>query len=164
MGCVGSSWIMHGPVVSAVGIFITATGTFIRVAPDLDRRIRRPFFKYTPLTSTLFSIRSQVKESDRGVKHTVRHRRALREFIDYVDANDINEPPDQIPVSIKAEAAYIQAESPEGQTSNYLKGRPSNRTLVEILTQSIEKRCRNYGLLIASLGAVMTIIGTFLPS
>lgn len=154
---------MIGAVISALGIFLTGIGTFIRVVPDLDRRLRQNFYSNAAFTHNLFSIRGLLKNSDRGRKFTIEHRRVCKELVDYVDAHDINDPPDQIPEKIRNGAARIEAEYSDGTKEYFLEGQPSQRTLVELLTLSIERSCRNSGLVIAVIGTLLAIGGTLLP-
>jgi hypothetical protein len=151
---------MLGTVVSGLGICLTGIGTFVRVAPDLERRTRRHFYSIAPFTRGLFSLRNHVKKRDEGYRFTIEHRQVCKEFIDYVDAHDIREPPDEVPKSVTNGAAALEIELPNGDTENYLQGNPSQRSIVELLTLSIERACRNYGLLIAVIGAVITVVGT----
>jgi hypothetical protein len=103
-----------------------------------------------------------VKQSDKGMTFTIQNRRVSRELIDYVDAHDIHEPPNRLPKKVKNVAAQIQVEYENGDEDVYLRGRPSQRTLVELLTLSIERSCRNSGLGIAVVGTLITIFGTLL--
>lgn len=153
---------MLGQVVSALGISIIGLGTFVRVVPDLDRPIRRGFYQNAPATRDLFEIRKRVKQSHKGRKFTIQNRRVSRELIDYVDAHDIDEPPDRLPKKVKNVAAEIHVEYENGGEEIYLRGRPSQQTLVEILTLSIERSCRNSGLGIAVVGTLIAISGTLL--
>ena len=155
---------MLGTVMSAIGIFVTAIGTFIRVTPDLDRDIRRRFYRNAPKTRKLFDIRSDIKQSGKGYWFTIQNRRISRELIDYVDSSTLEEPPDEIPKKIATDAARMKAEFSGGRVDYFVRGKPSHRTLVRILTLSIEKKCRNYGLLIATIGAVLAITGAILPA
>lgn len=151
---------MLGTAISIFGIFLTGMGTFVRVAPDLDRQIRRQFYKIAPFTRELFDLRRDVKKSDKGVRFTVEHKRVSKEAIDYLDAHDIREPPNQVPKSVTNVAAELEIELPNGETESYAQGTFGQRALVELITHSIERACRNYGLLIAVIGAGTTIIGT----
>lgn len=151
---------MAGWFISALGIFITGVGTFMRVAPDLPRWHRRRWYKIFPMTRDLFEKRRRVKSGSKSLQHTVRDRRVTRELIDYVDAKSLEEPPDTVPKSIKSVAAHIEAEYPDGDVERFVEGQISNRTLVELLTLTIERECRNYGLLTALIGAGLAIIGT----
>jgi hypothetical protein len=151
---------MLGTAVSAFGIFLTGVGTFVRVAPDLERNTQRHFYSIAPFTRELFALRKEVKESDKGLRFTIEHGRVRKEFIDYIDAHDIREPPDEVPKSVTNVAADLEIELPNGDTENYPQGTRAQRILVELLTLSIERACRNYGLLIAFIGAGITIVGT----
>lgn len=151
---------MLGTVVSALGIFLTGIGTFVRVAPDLERKNRRRFYSLAPFTRELFVLRMDVKGSKKGTRFTVKHKRVCKEFIDYIDAHDIREPPDEVPKSVTNVAADLEIELANGETKRYPQGTYGQRTLVELLTLSIERACRNYGLLIAVIGAGITIVGT----
>lgn len=155
---------MLGTVIQIIGVVITAIGTFIRVVPDLDRRIRRTFYENYPMTRELFSRRADVKQADQGANFTIKNKMILREFVDYVDSNSMKKPPDQLPQSITAGAARIVAEFADESEEVFFHGGLSNPKLIEIITLAIEKRCRNFGLLIAVIGAVLVIIGTILPS
>jgi len=105
-------------------------------------------------------MRDNIKNSSRGVRFTVYSLAVRREFIDYVDAHDIHDPPDEVPVSISNVADRIEAEMSDGQSFEYLRGSHSQRKLVEIITLAIEKQCRNNGLAITIIGALLTILGT----
>lgn len=150
---------MIGTIVSIAGILLTLLGTFVRAVPDVDRRARRRFYCISPFTRELFSKRMDVKRSARGYRHPIEHPRVRREVIDYIDAHDTAEPPDQIPKMVKNGAARIEIELPNGEVEYYLQGGDSKRTLVELLTQSIERACRNWGLAIAIIGALIAILG-----
>lgn len=154
--------MMHGTASSVFGALIIGIGTFIRVTPDLDRSVRRHFFRNYAMTRKLFELRKKVKDSDKGVNYTVYHQRVIKEFIDYVDSTDIKEPPDDFPHSIASSAACIEVEYENGDTEEFLRGGASKRTLVELLTLSIERRCRNFGLLVAFIGTGFVIAGAVL--
>lgn len=151
---------MLGTVISALGIFLTGIGTFVRVAPDLERNTRRHFYNIAPFTRELFALRKAIKDSDKGLRFTIEHRGVRKEFIDYIDAHDIREPPDEIPKSVTNVAADLEIELPNGDIEKYPQGTHGQRILVELLTLSIERACRNSGLLIAVIGAGITIVGT----
>jgi len=153
---------MLSQIVSALGIFIIGIGTFVRVVPDLDRPVRRGFYQNAPVTRDLFEIRKEIKQSDKGTRFTIENRRVSREFIDYVDAHDIQEPPNCLPKRIKNVAAEIQVEYENGGNGIYLRGTRAQQTLVELLTLSIERSCRNSGLSIALVGTLIAISGTLL--
>jgi len=153
---------MLGQIVSAVGIFVIGLGTFVRVVPDLHRPIRRGFYRNAPVTRDLFKIRNNVKQSDKGKRFVIQNRRVSRELIDYIDSNDIHNPPNRLPEKVKNVAAQIQVEYEDGDEEIYLQGRDSQRTLVEILTLSIERSCRNSGLGIAVVGTFIAIFGALL--
>ncbi|WP_280585392.1 hypothetical protein [Halorubrum sp. Boch-26] len=123
---------------------------------------RRQFYSNAPFTRELFEIRQEIKESPKGWNFTIRSRAVRKEFIDYVDAHDIRDPPDQVPVSLSNVAASIEVEMPNGDPEEFLRGGFSERTLVEIITLAIERKCRNNGLIITIIGAVLTIIGTII--
>jgi hypothetical protein len=151
---------MIGAGVSAFGIFLTGLGTFVRVAPDLERKSRRWFYGNAPFIRELFVLRKEMKGSKKGRQFTVEHKRVCKEFIDYIDANDIREPPDQVPKSVTNVAAGLEIELPDGGTEMYPQGTSGQRVLIKLLTLSIERACRNYGLIIAVIGAGITIVGT----
>lgn len=153
---------MLSTAISVLGIFITGIGTFVRVAPDLDRKYRRHFYRNAPSTRELFELRKKVKNSKKGTGFTIKHKRVRKEFIDYIDSHDIREPPDQVPKSVTNVAADLEIELPGGETERYPQGALGQRIVVELLTHSIERACRNNGLLIAVLGALITIAGTII--
>jgi hypothetical protein len=153
---------MLSQIISAFGIFIIGIGTFVRVVPDLDRPVRRRFYQNAPVTRDLFEIRKDIKQSDKGNRFTIENRRVSREFIDYVDAHGTEEPPNCLPKRIKNVAAQIQVEYENGDDGIYLRGTRAQRTLVELLTLSIERSCRNFGLSIALIGTLIAISGTLL--
>lgn len=107
-------------------------------------------------------LRKDVKESERGYQFTIKNRLVRKEFIDYIDAHDLREPPDKVPKSVTNVAADLEIELPDGEIKSYPQGTISKRILVELLTLSIERACRNYGLGIAIIGAGMTIVGTII--
>lgn len=153
---------MLGTAVSATGIFLTGIGTIVRVAPDMDRRYRRWFYSNAPLVKGLFQMREDIKHSDRGWNFTVESKRVCKEFIDYTDAHDVRDPPDEVPVSVTNVAASLEIELPNGDKESYPQGTFGKRILVELITSSIDRTCRNYGLGIAVFGAGLTILGTFI--
>lgn len=155
---------MAGAIISAIGIFITGIGTFIRAVPDLDRPIRHHFYKNAPKTRELFESRSHIKEIGKERTYTLTNRRVSRELIDYVDSNALEDPPDRTPERLITDATQIKVEYPNGDTDYFIKGKIAHRTFIELLTLSIEKRCRNYGLLIAVIGTGLAISGTILPA
>lgn len=150
---------MLGTSLSILGLFLVAIGTFVRVMPDLNRGIRRHYYRNAPLTRDLFRIRKDVKHSPRWRSWTISNERVCREFIDYIDANDIVEPPDELPIAIGNQAADLVAEFSDGSDERYLRGGISKQRLVEILTNAIERSCRNSGLGIAFVGTLTLILG-----
>jgi hypothetical protein len=85
-----------------------------------------------------------------------------KELIDYIDANDIKEPPDELPKKVKNVATQIEVEYEDGDGEDYLRGSSSKSTLVKLLTLSLERSCRNSGLGIAVVGTFIAIYGTLL--
>lgn len=156
----GDYSIMLGTIISILGISLTGLGTFVRVAPDLERRTRRHFYSIAPITRDLFLCRKEIKKSATTTQFTIRHRPVRKELIDYIDAHHLSEPPDQLPKTVTNVAADIEIELPSGETNRYPAGELGNRTLVKLLTLSIERRCRNSGLMIGAIGVVITIFGT----
>lgn len=152
---------MFGTIISVIGVFLTGIGTFVRVAPDLERHIRRHFYRISPSTRDLFSLKKEIKRSKKGVQFTIDNKGVRREFIDYIDAHHLREPPEQLPKTVTNVAADFEIELPDGQIIRYPLGELSQRTLVELLTLTIERKCRNNGLLIGIIGVGITIIGTF---
>lgn len=153
---------MLGQSLSAFGVFLIGIGTFVRVTPDLDRPIRRGFYQNAPVTRELFKLRKRVKKSDKGWRFTIENQRVSRELIDYVDAHGLDEPPDRLPQKVRNVAAQIQVQYPNGDKEIYLRGHRSQETLVELLTLSIERSCRNSGLGIAVVGTSIAILGAVL--
>jgi hypothetical protein len=100
-----------------------------------------------------------VRQSDRWQSWTVSNERVCREFIDYIEANDLEEPPEELPVSVRNEAAELVAEFPDGSEKHYMRGGISKFKIVEILTDTIERTCRNSGLGIALVGTLTLIAG-----
>lgn len=151
---------MLAPFISALGISVTGIGTFIRVTPDIPRRDRRRFYRIYPMTRKFFDIRRSIKTGNKGIQYTIRDKRVAQELIDYVDAERLEDPPKEIPEKITSVAAHIEAQYPNGTTEKFVRGKIANRTLVKILTMTIERQCRNYGLLIALIGIGLTVTGT----
>lgn len=147
-----------------VGALLIAIGTFVRVSPDLPRPHRRTFYQINPRTRDLFSLRTDVKRSQRGTKHPVSDARVSKELIDYVDAKGRKQPPTALPDTVTNVAACIEAAFPDGTVERYLEGRPADNTLIELLTRSVERQCRNDGLLIAFFGTALVIVGASLPN
>jgi hypothetical protein len=150
---------MLGTLLSILGLSLVGLGTFVRVMPDLNRDIRRHYYRNAPLTRDLFRIRKEVRQSDRWQSWTVSNERVCREFIDYIEANDIEEPPEELPISVRNEAADLVAEFPDGSEKRYMRGGVSKFKIVEILTNTIERTCRNSGLGIALVGTLTLIAG-----
>lgn len=155
---------MLGAVISAVGIFITGIGTFIRAVPDLDRPIRRHFYRNAPKTRKLFESRSLIKKAGKEKVYTITNRRVARELIDYVDSTGLEDPPEEIPKKMMTHGAEIKVEYPDGEIDTFVEGKIAHRTFIELFSLAIEKRCRNYGLLIAVIGTGLAIGGAILPA
>lgn len=150
---------MLATLISVLGVVITGVGTFVRVVPDINRSIRRHFYNIS-FTHELFSLRKSIKDSQKGKQFTTEHRAVRREFIDYIDAHHLREPPDELPKKVRNVAADIEVEFSNGDTLRYPMGELGQRILVELLTLSIERECRMKGLQIGIIGVFITILGS----
>lgn len=154
--------MFHSSLVSGFGILIVFLGTYVLALPELSRRWRHQFYRMTPHLRTVFLLREHVRDADRGVRFSTEDRTICYTFIDYIDQQDLEEPPEETPSKIAMDGAQITATFPDGSEESYCRGGDSQLHFMRSVGHALERRCRIMGISIAWVGTLIAIVGTVL--
>lgn len=154
--------MFHSVLISGLGIFVAFLGTYILALPDLDRTRRRHFYRIAPTLRPLFRLRENVKDTGRGAGFSSKDRTICYTFIDYIDQQGLEEPPEVTPRKITMGAARILVTFPGGTEEPYCRGGPSQIHFTKIVDLALERKCRKLGISIAWVGTLTAIVGTAL--
>lgn len=156
------SVVNFATIVTGAGITVGFIGTYILALPELDRDIRRQFYKNALYLRGIYDCRNQVGQWSMGSGFTSENHDICFTLVDYIYQPGVSIR-EETPVRVESEATRLRFYYSDGNEELvHLENTLPRTALWETLTMVLNRRCRRMGIGVAFVGAVIAVIGAII--